>query len=306
MELRHLRYFVAVAEELHMGRAAARLHISQPPLSQQIAALESEIGTLLFIRRGRGLCLSAAGSAFLEYARQTLVMAEHAVAVAREVGHGETGRLSVGYVSSLTYTYLPAIIQRFRQAYPRVGLSLHEMSVADQVRSLHERSLQIGLLRGPLENAGLECDELVAEPFMLALPVAHALTKCGTVGVAQLRDETFIVHLGGVFYGPLLRLCRRAGFDPVIVQEVTQIHAAVGLVGAGMGVALERASARALKIDGVAFRPIDGQDVTTSVLLATPAEERSLLVRNFQAAARTAIGGSPAEAPAGAPVAIRS
>jgi len=296
MELRHLRYFVAVAEELHMGRAATRLHISQPPLSQQIAALESEIGTLLFIRRGRGLCLSAAGSAFLEYARETLAMSERAVAVAREVGRGETGRLSVGYVSSLTYTYLPAIIQRFRSAYPRVRLSLHEMSVADQVRSLHERSLHIGLLRGPLENAGLECDELVAEPFVLALPASHALTRYETVGVAQLRDEAFIVHLGGVFYGQVLRLCRRAGFEPAIVQEVTQIHAAVGLVGAGVGVALVPVSARALKIDGVAFRAIDRQDVTTSVLLATPAEERPLLVRNFQAVAMDAIGGNPKRA----------
>ncbi len=289
MELRHLRYFIAVAEELHMGRAAQRLHISQPPLSQQIAALEAEIGTQLFIRRGRGIHLSAAGSAFLEHARSTLAMSEQAVQVAREVGRGETGHLSVAYVSSLAYTYLPHILKQFQLEYPAVQLELREMSVVDQVRALQERSLQVGVLRGPLDNQGIDLNELISEPFVLALPVQHRLAAHTVLPIAALREEAFIVHLRGVFYAPLLELCRQVGFEPKVVQEVTQIHAAVGLVGAGVGVALVPASARALRMEGVTFREIDNTTITTSILAATPAGDTSPLTRNFYTVAMRAV-----------------
>lgn len=309
MELRHLRYFVAVAEELHMSRAAQRLHISQPPLSQQISALEEEIGTPLFDRVGRGIRLNAAGSAFLEHARRTLAMAEQGIAVARQVGRGQSGSLSVGYVSSLTYTYLPRILERFQIDYPDVRLELREMSVVGQVRALEERSLQLGLLRSPLQSSFLVLHPLLSEPFIVALPAQHRLAARRSIPVADLRDEPFIMfprYLGGMFYSQVWSLCRKRGFEPRVVQEVTQTHAAVGLVSAGLGVALVPASTRALKIDGVTFRAIDDTDITTEIAVATAEDNRSPIVRNFariaaQAVAETRLPGSDTPPPANSP-----
>ena len=197
MELRHLRYFVAVAEELHFGRAARRLEMAQPPLSIQIQRLEKELGVKLLERTQRHVGLTAAGRVFLERARRVLEQAELAVHAAQRAGRGETGSLAVGFVGSATYGVLPEVLRLFRRRFPDVDLMLYEMGSTAQQRAVVEGRLHLGLIRTPRDNAGL--DEALAqqvvqrEPLVVALPKGHALTRLETLPLIQLAAEPFIL-----------------------------------------------------------------------------------------------------------------
>ncbi|TBW06865.1 LysR family transcriptional regulator [Azotobacter chroococcum subsp. isscasi] len=287
MELRHLRYFIAVAEELHFGRAAEQLGISQPPLSQQIQALEEELGVRLFERTNRRVALSEVGRLFLPEARQVLVQLEQAVAVARRAQRGELGELKVGFTSSAPFTStIPRAIRAFRQACPEVHLDLRELSSRGVAEAVHEGRLQVGVLRplAPLPEE-LEALELFAEPLVVVLPVGHPLAG-GADGVrlAELGEEPFVFFprsFGTGLYDQLLELARAAGFVPRIVQEASEAMTLIGLVATGLGVTVLPASFSRMRIDGVVCRTLLDAGATTAVWLVRRRDEDSPLVRRF-------------------------
>lgn len=284
MELRHLRYFIAVAEDLHFGRAALRLHISQPPLSQQIRSLEQEAGVELFTRTAKRIELTAAGKEFLKYARAALVQVEQGVQSAQRVHRGEVGRLSVGFITSMAYTYLPWVVRVFRNRYPAVELVLTEQETWNQIQALQEHSLDVGILRGPVNVSGLATTRALTEPFMIALPDDHVLSRKPIVRLSALAHEPFIMFprsIGGRFHEAVSALFHEAGFSPIVSQEAVQMHVAVGLVSARLGIAVVPTSIRLLSMPGVVFRRLAETSVNAEIVIVHRADDRTSVVRAF-------------------------
>lgn len=265
MELRHLRYFVAVAEELNFCRAAERLRIAQPPLSLQIRNLEDELGAPLFYRVKRRILLTPAGETLLEEARRLLAGAEDTRRRVGEVARGRVGRLMVGYVGTAMYDLLPDAVRLFRQHHPTIELLLDEMSTAAQITALRQGQIQLGLLRPPVEDDCLETEELVRENLMIALPERHPLCGKTHIRLQDLSQEAFV--LCGAAFEPTLHrryldLLRHAGFEPRIAQEVTHLQTQLGLVAAGVGVSLVPSSTAFASRPGVVYREVSGPQVT--------------------------------------------
>ncbi|KAM3100511.1 LysR family transcriptional regulator [Phormidesmis sp. 146-12] len=259
MELRHLRYFVTLAEELHFGRAAERLHIAQPPLSHQIRQLETELGFSLFYRTKRTVQLTDAGQTFLIESQRILNQLEHAIAAGQQVSRGEIGQLTIGFVSSAAYNVLPPILQTFRAQVPGVTLELHELTSAQQIQWLQEGRIDIGLFRPPFANDGCQVETIFQESLMVALPQTHPLTQQKRVSIRSLIREPFIVFPRAAapgLYDPIISLCQQAGFSPIVAQEAIQMQTIVSLVAAEMGVAIVPTSLQQLQRPGVAYRPI--------------------------------------------------
>jgi DNA-binding transcriptional LysR family regulator len=271
MELRHLRYFVAVAEELHFGRAAARLNIAQPPLSQQIQQLEKELAVTLFMRTRRSVALTDAGSAFLREARRTLAQAEQAVRAAQRAARGETGRIVVGFISSATYTVFTDILRSFAMRHPGVEVVLEESTTEQQLRALAEGRIDIGFLRAPVEAAGLTVSTLVREPVIAAVPAFHPLARAQSIALKKLAAEAFISlprrMLPG-FHDYLSAACMRAGFVPRVAHEAHQLQTVISLVAAGMGVALVPASLQKAQRRGVRYLDIAGTPLYAEIVAA--------------------------------------
>ncbi|WP_070884839.1 LysR family transcriptional regulator [Pseudomonas argentinensis] len=287
MELRHLRYFVAVAEELHFGRAADLLGISQPPLSQQIQALEQELGVRLFERSNRHVALTDAGRLFLEETRQTLAQVSKSVDVVRRAEQGEIGELQIGFTASAPFvSIIPRAVFAFRQAFPAVHLDLQEMTSSQVCQALMEKKLQIGMIR-PLElSAELDAVELLSEPLVALLHAGHPLAgeQDGGLALAELADQPFVFFArsyGTGLYGQLFSLARQAGFTPRISQEAHEALTIIGLVAAGLGVSVLPASFRRIRIDGVVFRTLTDAEATTAVWLVKRRQERSPLAQAF-------------------------
>lgn len=260
-ELRHLRYFVAVAEELHFGRAAARLHIAQPGLSQQIQALERELGVALLDRTRRRAQLTPAGRSFLDESRRLLVQVERAVHLARRAGSGEIGRLAIGATESATHIVLPPVLREYRRRYPDVELVLHEMISEDQVEALRHGEIDVAFVRGPLVADDLEQLPLPEERLAVVIPRRHALARRASVPLKALAGEPFVLHptppSGWAEF--TLAACRRAGFEPRVVQTGTSSAVAVSFVAAELGVALLPSGlAEGIDRRGVVVRPISG------------------------------------------------
>ncbi|MGU9818579.1 LysR substrate-binding domain-containing protein [Pseudomonas sp. LF135] len=273
MELRHLRYFIAVAEELHFGRAAQVLGISQPPLSQQIQALEQEVGARLFERTNRRVELSEAGRLFLQEARLVLAQVYKAADVARRAQLGELGELKIGFTSSAPFnSSIPQAIFAFRQAFPAVHLNLQEMSSTEVAESLVDQSIQVGLMRPlPLPDS-LSVIELMREPLVAVLNAGHPLAEGSERGLhlAQLAQEPFVFFprsYGSGLYAQLLSLARDAGFSPHFAQEAGEAMTIIGLVAAGLGVSVLPASYQRIRIDGVVYRTLLDQEAVTAVWL---------------------------------------
>ena len=288
MELRHLRYFLAVADELHFGRAAARLHIAQPPLSQQIKALERELGFELFHRTRRRVRLTEAGLVFQGEARAVLQRLEQATDAAGRAARGETGSLAVGFVASAVYGLLPRLFRTFRGRHPDVALTLTEMSTAEQVAALRSGVIHVGLARAPLGDETLVAEPLREEPLVVALPRGHPLAQAPEVALRALADERFILFPRQPRPGwadRVVAACRAAGFSPSVVQETQELATAVTLVAAGTGVTLVPASAEALRVEGVTYRPLR-RPVPTTLLLAVrmPDEPRPAVLRFLEVA----------------------
>ena len=262
MELRHLRYFVAVAEELHFGRAAERLNIAQPPLSRQIRDLERELGTSLFERGPRGATLTPAGRAFLPEARLTLAQAERAQRTAQRAARGETGRLRVGFVDAATNSgILPDVLGFFRMHLPSIGLSLFEMDPLQQAEALRDGRIDIGILQSPPPDADrwLRVESVHVEPLVAALPQGHRLTNRARLSLADFSEEPFILfprHVAPTLYDDIMARCRGARFSPRVVQEATGWHTVVSLVSAGVGLAFVPRSLSQSRHPGVTYRPV--------------------------------------------------
>lgn len=282
MELRHLTYFVAVAEELHFGRAAERLGIAQPPLSRQIAALERELGARLF-ERGRGqIALTQAGDALLGRARGLLAEADRTAREVGRIGRGFAGTLRVGFVGSATYGPLPAIIRDYRAAHPEVDLSLASMNNADLDRALARRELDVAVARPRLPGEAFRTLELLREPLILALPAGPAIA--GRVPLSILADATLIVfprRPRPSFADHVLGVLRDAGIACDDVIEAQDYQTAISLVSVGVGIALVPASVGDVVRPGVAFHPYEGPNPGTALSLHARRDNRERAVSNL-------------------------
>lgn len=260
MELRHLRYFVAVAEELSFTRAATRLHMAQPALSVQIRQLEDELGVALFDRTRRTIALTEGGTVMLVEARRLLALLDNAVELVRRTGRGAVGRIAVGFVPSASNAALPPLLRRFSQTHPDVTVHLREMAPSDLVRRLHAGDLDVCFLYLPFSDPSLAQAVIAREAFVVALPADHRLAGEAMVDVRELASEPFVIpaqHGMPGLNAQVLDICREAGFVPRAVHDdIWLVQTMVGLVAAGAGVALVPASARALRPDGVVYRPL--------------------------------------------------
>ena len=286
MELRHIRYFLAVAEERNFTRAAARLGIGQPPLSQQIRDLENEIGAALFHRVPHGAELTEAGSAVLPEARAAIASAEKAKLAAQRATRGETGRLALGFTASSAFnTAVSGTIRRFRGQWPDVSLSLTEMKSNWLMEKLMRQEIDAAFIRPGLEDPkDVLLKRLADEPMLIALPAHHPLAKFTTVPLAALAGEPVILFprtVGLSLYDDIVRGCRDAGFELVVTQEAPQIPSVVNLVAADLGVSIVPASIAHLALDGVAYRPIEGPPLVARLGLAMLKARRSRVVGNL-------------------------
>jgi DNA-binding transcriptional LysR family regulator len=264
IELRHFRSFVAVAEELHFSRAAARVHIVQPALSRQIRALEEEMGLRLFERDRRRVRLTPAGAVFLDQVRVLLEHVARAVEMARRADRGEVGSLGIAYVPAMASTGLPEIVRGFRKRFPGVDVRLQEMSPAMQVEALLGERVDVGFVRGPIHEPALATETVLEEPLVAALPSGHRLGRHKRLGLAMLAGEAFVLQArsrGPGSHDQILAVCRSAGFSPRVVQEGSQAEVA-SLVAAGAGVAIVPASLRAIRRAGVLYRPLHERPMT--------------------------------------------
>jgi DNA-binding transcriptional LysR family regulator len=288
MELRQLRYFVAVAEELHFRRAAARLHISQPPLSQQIRALEEELGCQLLTRTRRRVELTPAGQAFLRDARQLLGELDGAVATARRIDAGQTGRLRIGFVGSALLSIVPGTVERFRASRPGVAIELRERSTVDQLRAVAAGLVDVGLVRPPIDEDGsLRAVTVLRERTVAALPAGHSLAALGRVPLRRLADEPLVLFprdQAPGFHDLLIGALADTGAGPRVIQYAPEMLTIIGLVAAGTGVSLVPASVSRLALDGVIYRPVSGAPRSELVAI-TRARDDSALVRAFVAEA---------------------
>lgn len=279
MELRHLRYFVAVAEERHFGRAADRLHMAQPPLSQQIRQLEAELGVTLLHRTTRRVELTGAGSAYLERAREILSAVEQAGDEAVRVEQGLVGRLAIGCVGSATYSLLPRLARTLREELPGIDFSFRgEMLVPDQVDALLAGSIDLALLRPPVDEPGLELRPLRRDRLIVAVPDGHRLAERRRVRVADLRDEDLVMHPSrgrSVMHELVVSLCRDAGFRPRIRHEVAETSTLVTFVAAGLGVAIVPEPVSTLGVVGVTYRPLSPADARVQLAVALRAGDES-------------------------------
>ncbi len=284
MELRHLRYFVAVAEELHFGRAAEKLFIAQPPLSQQIQQLERELGVMLFARTSRRVQLTPAGEVFLEEARRTLSGLERGADAARRAARGETGWLGIGFAASATYDLLPTVLHDFRAAYPEVQLSLRELNAAEQALALRDKSIHVGLARPAIEGANLVTHAVWEEPFLAALPAAHQRVGEREIKLASLASEPFVSfpEAPAPSYAQAVRIaCEEAGFTPRVVQEVREMQTAIGLVVAGIGITLLPASVSHLHRNGLVYLPLREPAPHTALAVVSRRDDPSPALANF-------------------------
>jgi DNA-binding transcriptional LysR family regulator len=271
IDLRHLRYFVSVAEELHFGRAAMRLNIAQPPLSQQIRQLEQNLGHRLFTRTSRSVALTAAGEELLERARRILTRVEDDIAAVRRVGRGEVGTLTISFTGSAILTdALPEAIRIYRRRFPSVDLRLREMGTMAQVHALRDRSVDLGCLRDPGPFDGLIIEELLREPFVAVVPSRHELAKLRVIPVQKLKKEPFIFHrreIGPLAYDRTMAVCEQVGFRPEIVQEAPQWPTVIRLVESGLGVSIAPSCVAKLETMGVVFRRLNAKGAFTEVSL---------------------------------------
>ncbi len=272
MELRHLRYFVAVAEEGHITRAAQHLGIQQPPLSQQIRALEAELQVQLFRRKPRGVELTQAGQTLYAEAQAILRQVDRAVSAARRTARGEAGQIGLGFTSSASFhPFVPRLIRDYREAHPGVALSLEESGTGELVDSLLDERLDAAFVRSPIgESAGgpaegIAVHSVLDEAMVAALPAGHKLAAgpaAKKLALAALAAQTFILYrrpLGPGLYDAIIASCQRAGYSPNIGQEAPRMLATLSLVAAGLGVTMVPQSMRRLRVHGVVYRALDSE-----------------------------------------------
>ena len=287
MELRQIRYFVAVAEDLHFGRAAQRVHVVQPALSQQVKKLEEELGVMLLARTRRRVSLTSAGQAFLEEARRTLASARHAQEAARRAAAGETGRLVVGYVDWAIYHFLPAILRRYQERYPGVHVTILEASREELHGAFERDRLDVGFIAFREGEAEFSHERVGAEPLMAVLPDTHPAAVDPSVPLEALAGEPWVLFppsLRSRYLELVVEACAARGFTPRVAQEASQMNTLAALVAAGFGVTLLPAVVANRPRAGIAVRPLAGEvprmplDVIWRPAGLSPAAERFLEV----------------------------
>lgn len=259
MEFRHLRYFLVLADELHFGRAAQRLSITQPPLSLNIQQLEASVGARLFDRDSKGVRLTAAGRAFRDAAQALVAGADDARQLARDVDAGAIGRLRVGFVGSMLFRGLSQALASYRAAQPRVDIRLKELNSQEQIDALLHDQLDLGFIHTQRVPEGLATAFVHAEPFLCCLPARHRLRSCPQVSLGQLRDEPFVLFSRGAspdYYRRIIEMCNAQGFEPRVRYEVRHWLSVVSLVAQGMGASVVPASLEKAGMRGAIFRPI--------------------------------------------------
>src|SRR6201996_4771676 len=285
IELRHLRYFVAVAEELHFGRAAERLHVAQPPLSQQIRKLEDLLGYVLFVRTSRSVTLTPAGEALLQRARRTLRNVQRDIDETRSIARGDVGSLHIGFIGSAMLTTLPGIFRSYGKAFPRVRLHLHESFTAMVIEGLENGTLDAGILRDGDALEGFEVITILSEPFVAVLPSTHPCARQKSISVASLRDDPFVYYprsAGTRAYEKPLTLCEEHGFRPQIVQEASHWLTILRPIAAGQGVTIAPACVRQIASSEVVCLPLRGAKAVSNVELAWPAGDSRPIVERFR------------------------
>lgn len=291
-DLRQLRYFIAVAETLHFGRAAAALHISQPPLSRSIVELEDRVGTRLLARTRRRVELTPEGARFLVEARRVLSQLEHAVLDVRGIAAGTTGRLRIGFVSLADYGVLPRLLKAYKATRPGVALALREMLSPEQAAALAAGELDFGLLLPPVAGVSLEHLVVQRERFVTALPARHPLARRpGRVALRELGEEAFVMvprDIAPGLYDIVAGLAARAGFAPRVAQEAIQMQTVVSLVSSGLGVAVVPGSIANLGRRGVVYRELADPHPRLELWLAWQRSSLSAAGREFVELARKA------------------
>src|SRR5579863_6240075 len=288
VELRHLRYFLAVAETLHFSRAAELLGIAQPPLSQQIKRLEQLVGHRLFDRTTRGVKLTLAGQLLAQRARTTIEKVQDDLEQVRRLGRGEEGTLTVGFSGSVMFAELPAAIGNYRRRFPKVELRLRELATSGQIQALLDGTIDLAFLRDGDTTDGIEISALFAERYVAVLPEAHALARKRTIRVPDLQNLPFVLfarRLGPLAFDRTVACCERNGFRPNIVQDAPQWPTLVRLVAAGLGVSLAPACVATVAIPGAIYRDVRGACRTT-VDLGIKEGPDQVLARNFMGIAR--------------------
>ena len=291
IELRHLRYFLAVADTLHFSKAAERLGIAQPPLSHQIKRLEQLVGHRLFDRTTRGVRLTLAGQLLAQRARGTIEKVHDDLAQVRRLGRGEEGTLTVGFSGSVMFTNLPAAIQNYRRRYPKVELRLREFDTSAQIAALLAGTLDLAFLRDGDPTEGIRMTTVLEEPFAAVLPASHKLARKRALRVGDMRDEPFILfarRMGPLAFDRTMACCERHGFRPHIVQEAPQWPTLVRLVAAGLGVSLTPACVANVTLQGAVYRAVRATGRTT-IDLAIKEGTENVLVRNFAEVARESL-----------------
>lgn len=271
MELRHLKYFVTVAEELNFRRAAERLYMEQPPLSRQIRQLEEELGVELFHRTRQGVILTVAGQAFLEEARLTLDQADQAVQTAKQFSYKKQSSLAIGFSICAFHRVLPEIVQAFRQRHPEAEVNLLEMQTPAQVQALLTNEIDVGFLHLPIQEERIETATVLREPIVVVLPKSHPLTALPSIPLRSLANEPFVLFPQNVkseFHQQLMNLCQQVGFQPKVVQEATPPEVAISFVEAGAGISLVIASYQNKHTSGVVYRPLESPIPMLEIALA--------------------------------------
>lgn len=287
IELRHLRYFIAVAEELHFGHAAARLNISQPPLSQQIQTLEQQVGARLLARTNRSVALTPAGKQFLADSRQILSQVDDAAARAARLHQGETGELRIGFTSSAPFIKAVSdTLSSFRQRYPDVHILTRETNTREQIAPLNEGTLDLGLMRNTQLPDTLAWRRILREPLLALIHRDHPLAAKEAVALAELAREPFVFfdpHVGTGLYDDILGLMRRYQLAPVIAQEVGEAMTIIGLVAAGMGVSILPASFHRVQLNEMRWVPIREADAVSEMWLVwSKHHEQSAAAAHFR------------------------
>jgi DNA-binding transcriptional LysR family regulator len=283
MELRHLKYFLAVAEELHFGRAAARVHIAQPPLSKQIQQLEKELGIQLFNRTQRRVQLTEAGKVFQREAYKVLGCLEKGILKAKLAGRGDTGWLSIGFIGSSTYEVLPLILQEFRRKYPEVELILQEIQSTEQNQVLREGRIHVSFARFPKPDTELVFETVYKEPLVAALPQGHSLNKKKSLKLSDVANEPFILfpHRPSAHAENTIRIFANVGLSLQIVQTVEEMHTALGLVAAGIGLTLVPSSMQKTKRKGIVYHNLTKPEPTLEMKMGYRADETSPVLSRF-------------------------
>jgi DNA-binding transcriptional LysR family regulator len=283
IELRHLRYFAAVAEELSFTRAAARLNIAQPALSQQIRQLETRLGTTLFLRSPR-VALTPAGTAYLPASRRALTQVQQATSIAQRVGAGRQAVLHVGIASAAALSPFPLVVRRFMADHPEIEIRLREMHSADQLAALRSGALDVGVLREAVTDQSFVTLEILREPLVVLLPLRHRLARARTVVLARCADEAFVLfprETAPTLHDQISTMCREAGFAPHVENEAHEWHTIAALVAAGFGISIAPASVAPLHVRGTVMRRLLPKTQPTALFLCTPANSQAVAVLAF-------------------------